>query len=134
MFMGCSKLEELPSMEILVSLEDLRANECRKQKGIRGQETKLKFIDVYGCSELEKLPSMEILVSLEELWANRCWKLKGIWGWAQGKNLRFLHVSTCFVVLEDLRSMETLVYLEDLQMVGCVNLKSIRGLAHETKI
>jgi hypothetical protein len=41
---GCSELEELPSMETLVSLEELRADGCVKLKSIRGlaQATKLR--------------------------------------------------------------------------------------------
>lgn len=56
---GCSELEELPSMETLVSLEKLLAEGCVKLKTIMvkelGQVTKLRSSIVCGSFELEVL-------------------------------------------------------------------------------
>lgn len=56
---GCCELEELPSMETLVSLEKLLAEECVKLKSIMvkelGQVIKLRSSIVCGSFELEVL-------------------------------------------------------------------------------
>jgi len=75
---GCRELEELPSMETLVSLEVLRTRGCRELKRIHGlaQLTKLKELDVSNCSELVELPGVEHSRSLKTVWAMYCPKLQ----------------------------------------------------------
>ena len=55
---GCIELEELPSIEKLLSLQELCAFDCVKLKSIQGlgQLTKLQTLNLNGCMELEKLP------------------------------------------------------------------------------
>jgi Leucine-rich repeat (LRR) protein len=57
----CTQLEELPSLETLVSLEKLEISACRKLKRIHGlgQLTKLQNLHFEDCSELEELPGVE---------------------------------------------------------------------------
>ena len=54
----CIDLEEIPSMETLVSLEQLVAIECVNLKKIQGLShyTMLRFLNVCWSSELEELP------------------------------------------------------------------------------
>eukprot|EP01018_Ginkgo_biloba_P026301 Gb_06231 [translate_table: standard] len=54
---NCKMLEELPSLEDMVSLEELRAFWCYKLKTIQGlqQLVKLLKVDVRECRELEEL-------------------------------------------------------------------------------
>eukprot|EP00253_Pinus_taeda_P027154 PITA_27154 len=132
---NCSELEELPSLETLVSLEGLWANGCKKLKGIQAsaQVTKLTILSVRECSELEELPSLETLVSLEQLRADGCKKLKGIRASAQVTKLRYLDVHECSE-LEELPSLETLVSLEVLLANRCEKLKGIRASTQVTKL
>lgn len=78
----CSEVEELPSIETLVSLEQLRACLCVKLKSIQGlaQLKMLRLLDVRWCSELEELPGVEYCVSLEILNVDGCPRLQ----WAGG--------------------------------------------------
>lgn len=64
----CEKLEQLPSLETLVSLEELKAIECVKLRSIRGLAplTKLRILYVWGCRDLEEL------VGVEQLRASEC--------------------------------------------------------------
>jgi Leucine-rich repeat (LRR) protein len=130
----CEEVEELPSIETLVSLEELQVSECVKLKSIRGLEqlTKLRKLDISSCSELEDLPSVEHLRSLEELWACSCVKLKSIRGLGQLTQLRVLNVFE-FSELEELR-FEHLCSLEELWACSCEKLKSIKGLGQLTKL
>eukprot|EP00253_Pinus_taeda_P034369 PITA_34369 len=63
----CTMLEELPSMQTLLSLEKLTTTGCSKLKRLHGlaQLTKLQHLDVSGCSELEELPGIEQSPSLK---------------------------------------------------------------------
>jgi Leucine-rich repeat (LRR) protein len=74
----CREVEELPSVETLVSLEELRASECVKLKNIRGlaQLSKLRLLDVSWCDEIEELEGAEHLKSLTKLDASGCTKLR----------------------------------------------------------
>lgn len=71
---SCKELEELQSLEMLVSLLKLEANQCRKLKGIQGLEklTKLQMLNVSTCPALKELSGVENLVSLEKLSAFQC--------------------------------------------------------------
>lgn len=75
---GCKKVEQLPSLETLVSLQELWAYECVKLKRIEGlsQLTKLRKLDASDCSELEELEGVEHLRSLEKLHTYRCPQLQ----------------------------------------------------------
>nr|AAM28914.1 TIR/P-loop/LRR [Pinus taeda] len=121
---SCLLPEELPSLETLVSLESLRAEGCKKLKGIRAsaQATKVRYLNVSGCSELAELPSLETLVSLEQLWANGCVNLRSIWGLAQATNLRNLSVRKCFA-LEEVEGIEHCTWLESLDVSPCHELQ-----------
>jgi len=85
---GCIELEELPSIETLVSLEWLAASNCVKLKSIQGlaQLTKLRRLEVRECSELEKLPGVEQLLSLRWLNTMECPRLQ--WGGGVLEDLR----------------------------------------------
>lgn len=74
----CTELEELPSIETLVSLGSLDACGCVKLKIIRGfaQLEKLRVLDVSECSELEELQGVKHLGSLEMLKTTDCPKLQ----------------------------------------------------------
>jgi Leucine-rich repeat (LRR) protein len=74
----CTELEELPSIETLLSLGELYACGCVKLKSIRGfaQLEKLGVLDVSECSELEELQGVEHLSSLVMLKATQCPKLQ----------------------------------------------------------
>lgn len=74
----CTELEELPSIETLVSLGALDACGCVKLKSIRGfaQLEKLQVLDISKCSELEELQGVEHLGSLEMFNATKCPKLQ----------------------------------------------------------
>jgi Leucine-rich repeat (LRR) protein len=79
---GCSKLEELPGIETLVSLTSLVASRCVKLKSIRGlrQLTKLQGVQIEGCSDLEEVEGIQHCMSLEWLDAGGCPKLR----WSAG--------------------------------------------------
>jgi Leucine-rich repeat (LRR) protein len=70
----CWAMEELPSMETLVSLEKLTTEECYMLKRIHGlgQLTKLKELYLLACYELEELPGVEHSRSLESVCARSC--------------------------------------------------------------
>lgn len=74
----CTELEELPSVETLLSLLVLDACGCVKLKSMRGfaQLKKLRVLDVSECSELEELQGVEHLGSLEMFKATKCPKLQ----------------------------------------------------------
>jgi len=78
---GCSELEELQSMKLLVSLELLGAYGCVKSIWGLAQLIKLRVLNVIGCSALEELPSLEKLVSVELLSSEGCVELKSIRGY-----------------------------------------------------
>eukprot|EP01018_Ginkgo_biloba_P027374 Gb_06365 [translate_table: standard] len=92
---NCEMLEELPSLEEVVSLEEPRASWCFKLKTIRGlqQLVKLLKVDVRECRDLEELLGFEHLASLEELHADGCWKLKTVRGLNRLKRLNKLQIS-----------------------------------------
>nr|ADE76079.1 unknown [Picea sitchensis] len=79
---GCSKLEELPGIETLVSLTRLVASGCVKLKSIRGlrQLTKLLGVTIKGCSDLEEVEGIQHCMSLEYLDVTGCPKLR----WSAG--------------------------------------------------
>lgn len=74
----CTELEELPSVETLLSLLVLDACGCVKLKSMRGfaQLKKLRVLDVSESSELEELQGVEHLGSLEMFKATKCPKLQ----------------------------------------------------------
>jgi Leucine-rich repeat (LRR) protein len=73
----CHEVEELPSFETLLSLEELVASSCRKLKSIRGlaQLSKLRIINVSDCDELEELEGVEHCRLLEKLNISGCSRL-----------------------------------------------------------
>jgi Leucine-rich repeat (LRR) protein len=73
----CVALEELPSIETLVSLEELWVSRCVTLKSIKGLAslTKLRILNVSDCYNLEELEGIEHCISLEKLNAARCTKL-----------------------------------------------------------
>jgi Leucine-rich repeat (LRR) protein len=77
---SCKEVEELPNIETLVSLEELKLSGCMKLKSILGlaKLTKLKFLYVNQCSGLEEISGVEQCTSLEKLGASGCPKLQ--WG------------------------------------------------------
>jgi len=74
----CIKVEQLPSMETMVSLEEFNASECVKLRRIWGLAhcTKLRILDVWGCTDLEELVGVEHLRALESLHVYECPKLQ----------------------------------------------------------
>jgi hypothetical protein len=74
----CIELEELPSIETLVSLRVVQVVECVKLKSIRGlgQLTKLQILCVSVCSELEELEGIQDCMLLRELDTKECPKLQ----------------------------------------------------------
>lgn len=74
----CIKVEQLPSMETMVSLEEFNASECVKLRRIWGlaHRTKLRILDVWGCTDLEELVGVEHLRALELLHVYECPKLQ----------------------------------------------------------
>lgn len=75
---GSKELEELPSLETLESLEELRASECAKLKSIRGlaQLTKLRILDVKEYNDIEEIQGVEKLRSLQKFNSFGCSKLQ----------------------------------------------------------
>lgn len=118
------KVEELPSIDTLVSLHQLYLGDCVMLKSIQGLEqlTKLRLLYVNDCSELEKLPGVEQLSSLEELHAYGCVKLKSIRGLAKLTNLRILDVNDCSE-LQELEGVEYCMALECLTASRCPRLQ-----------
>jgi len=84
----CREVEELPSIETLVSLKELWASHCVKLKSIRGlrQLTKLRLLHVYECHEIEELEGVEHCISLVKVDARGCPKLQ--WGEGVVEQLR----------------------------------------------
>lgn len=75
-----NEVEELPSIETLVSLEELKLSGCVKLKNILGlaKLTKLQLLYVNKCSGIEELCGIEQCTSLEKLGASGCPRLQ--WG------------------------------------------------------
>lgn len=131
----CQEVEELPSFETLVSLEELQVSECVNLKSIQGLEqlTQLIKLDVSGCSELEELRGVGHLISLNMLRTSGCVKLKSIQVLEQLTQLLELHVCNCFE-LEELLGIEHLKSLKELLATNCKKLKSIQGLEQVTQL
>lgn len=129
------EMEELPSLETLVSLEAFDPSVCVKLKSIRGLEklTKLRKLEVSSCSELEELPHLENLRSLEKLDVSQCVKLKSIEGLLQLTEPRTLKVRNCYD-LKALVGVEHLKLLEVLEAFKCVKLKKIVVLKQLMKL
>jgi len=91
------ELEELSTIETLISLKELSARGCVKLKKIRGLDLakNLQMLDVTRCVELEEISSTETLVSLKWLCAGGCVKLKNIRGLGLATKLQLLDVSVC---------------------------------------
>lgn len=77
---GCKQLQELSSLEMLKSLEVIKATWCGILKIILGlaQLTKLRSLKVDYCKEIQELQGVEHLMSLQEL--NVCNFPKLQWG------------------------------------------------------
>eukprot|EP00253_Pinus_taeda_P026341 PITA_26341 len=74
----CNELEELPSVETMVSLEHLLVADCLKLRSIRdlAQLTKLRGLIVEGCPQLGELEGVECCQSLKDLDVRGCPKLR----------------------------------------------------------
>lgn len=130
----CTKVEELSSIETLVSLETLLVIHCWNLKSIRGlgQLTKLRFLNMSGSFMLEELPDLEQLILLERLETTECFKLKSIRGLAQLKKLQGLIVDHCRE-LEVFPGVEHLRSLSMLSASGCPKLQWAGGAVEQFK-
>jgi len=129
---GCANVEELPSLETLISLEELTVAVCQRLKSIRGlgQLTKLRQLSVDGCEEIQNLPTV---AHLEKLQVAFCMNLKSIEELGQLTKLRLLKFNSC-PNIRKLPGAQHLGSLEELSIYDCRNLESIQGLGQLTKL
>jgi leucine-rich repeat protein SHOC2 len=78
----CERIEELPNIEMLISLEVFSARGCVKLKSIPGlgQLRKLRYLNVSRCHEIVELSGAKHLMLLKHLDARDCPKLR----WDEG--------------------------------------------------
>jgi internalin A len=78
----CERIEELPNIEMLISLEVLNVSGCVKLKSIPGlgQLRKLRSLEVRRCHEIVELSGAKHLMLLKHLDACDCPKLR----WDEG--------------------------------------------------
>jgi len=74
----CKMVQELPSIDTLVSLEEFEASQCVKLKSIQGLAPlkNLRIISVQNCVELDELEGVKRCISLKKLDTSRCPKLR----------------------------------------------------------
>ncbi|GKV18589.1 hypothetical protein SLEP1_g28949 [Rubroshorea leprosula] len=127
---GCGKLENLPMISKLQSLEKLELWRCSELRMIgddaRFASTCLQELNIDGCGRLMSMPSLHGLSSLQKINISRCSReLKSI-----GKSLstatclKELTIGGC-TGLTSLPSLHGLSSLQKIHIFNCDDLKSI---------